>query len=97
MPHPRRVLRGIGASDARTEPGIASAATEMAAPCIVLEPGMMIMFFEVRPPAMRYDPVWKSRLEMRFYRSIAFRLPRRARAGRVLFIRGSVSRLRFLD
>jgi len=54
MPHPRRVLRGIGASDARTEPGIASAATEMAAPCIVLEPGMMIMFFEVRPPAMWY-------------------------------------------
>ena len=29
MPQPGRVLRGIGASDARTEPGIASAATEM--------------------------------------------------------------------
>jgi hypothetical protein len=31
----------------RTEPGIASAATEMAAPRIVLELGM-VMFFEVR-------------------------------------------------
>lgn len=38
---------GIGASDPRTEPGIASAATEMAAPRIVLELGM-VMFFEVR-------------------------------------------------
>ena len=38
---------GIGASDPRTEPGIASAATEMAARRIVLEPGMMVMFFEV--------------------------------------------------
>ena len=44
----RSRLAGIGASDPRTEPGIASAATEMAALRIVLEPGMMIMFFEVR-------------------------------------------------
>jgi len=54
---------------------------------------MVVMFFEVG--AAGY--VICCRLEMRFYRSIAFRLPRRARAGRVLFIRGSVSRLRFLD
>ena len=43
----RSTLRGTGASDPRTEPGIASAATEMAARRIVLEPGMMVMFFEV--------------------------------------------------
>jgi hypothetical protein len=43
----RSTLRGTGASDPRTEPGIASAATEMAAPRIVLELGM-VMFFEVR-------------------------------------------------
>ena len=44
----RSRLARIGASDPRTEPGIASAATEMAARRIVLEPGMMVMFFEVR-------------------------------------------------
>ena len=43
----RSTLRVTGASDPRTEPGIASAATEMAAPRIVLELGM-VMFFEVR-------------------------------------------------